>query len=148
MAKDFSSVKPMFFVLLGVIACLLLAWLGLQDEREVPKPSNTPRADAYALDKTTLEDTYKDGLKEIGLQRYREAEPLIRKAALAGHSGAQLKLATLYENGFGLPKDGGQACYWYRVAAQNENAEAQKALDRPSPKSKKDEGATWEAENC
>ena len=35
-----------------------------------------------------------------------------RKAAEQGHVGAQLSLADCYANGWGVPKDPGQAAWW------------------------------------
>jgi TPR repeat protein len=157
--KSLSNIKTLIFVLLGVIACVLLA-MALQDGTETSLQemhsktedlslSNAERSNAYAQDGRALENDYQAGTNAFRSKRYTEAEALFRKTALGGHSGAQFNLGMLYENGLGLPKDGVQACYWYRVAAQNKNADAQKALDRPSIKYKKEEGgATWETENC
>ena len=52
----------------------------------------------------------------------------LTKEASAGDIEAQLQLAELYETGFGVPTDRGQAAYWYRKAAEQGAAKAQSTL--------------------
>ena len=51
-----------------------------------------------------------------------------RKAADQGYSDAQLRLGALYESGFGVQRDYGQAKAWYQKAADQGNADAQCVL--------------------
>lgn len=48
--------------------------------------------------------------------------------ANAGDIDAQLQLAELYEQGFGVSLDHGQAAYWYRKAAEQGSDKAQSRL--------------------
>ena len=50
------------------------------------------------------------------------------KDANAGDLEVQLQLAEMYETGFGVPIDRGQAAYWYRKAAEQGSARAQSTL--------------------
>ena len=43
---------------------------------------------------------------------------------------AQYNLGVMYENGRGVRRDRVEAVRWYRLAAEQEYANAQKALDR------------------
>ncbi|MEE8233476.1 MAG: hypothetical protein V3R41_02205, partial [Gammaproteobacteria bacterium] len=54
---------------------------------------------------------------------------LISEAGTGDHD-AQLQLADLYESGFGLPVDFGQAAYWYRKAAEAGSGKAQNLLGK------------------
>ncbi len=53
-----------------------------------------------------------------------------RRAAMQGQVNAQLKLASAYETGAGVAKDGSQALIWYRKAADQGDAKAREALGR------------------
>jgi uncharacterized protein len=52
----------------------------------------------------------------------------LTKEANAGDVDVQLQLAEMYETGFGVPTDRGQAAYWYRQAAEQGSAKAQSTL--------------------
>lgn len=56
--------------------------------------------------------------------------PLVqcRKAAEQGNPEAQYNLGVMYAKGQGVPKDGGQALFWFRKAAEQDYAEAQYLL--------------------
>lgn len=54
----------------------------------------------------------------------REWRPL----AESGNRDAQFNLALLYENGFGVAKDGAQAAHWFRRAAEQDDRSAQAYL--------------------
>lgn len=58
------------------------------------------------------------------------AEHFFMEAAKQGHSDAQYKLATMYENGSGVPKDIHAAVLLYNKAAAQGNIEAINALNR------------------
>lgn len=162
----FSPMSVLFFVI-GMLACFPLARVAVQkipgqqlhlvslnteqselSNAEQSELSNAEQSLLNAADPKVLEDAYRRGMQALKMKQYAEAEKGIRQAALGGMSNAQFSLATLYENGFGLPKDGMQACYWYRVAADNKNINAQKALTRPIQYSKDEDKKTWEEENC
>ncbi|MDP6404958.1 MAG: tetratricopeptide repeat protein [Alphaproteobacteria bacterium] len=51
-----------------------------------------------------------------------------RQAAEQGHAPAQNNLATMYEQGLGLPRDDAQAVVWFRRAAEAGFAPAQHSL--------------------
>jgi TPR repeat protein len=57
-----------------------------------------------------------------------EAVKWWRKAAEQGYADAQFNLATMYDNGNGVPKDMAEAAKWYRMAADKGNAFAQGRL--------------------
>jgi len=155
--RFFSPMSVLFFVL-GMLACFPIAKTVLkknpiqQLSTALQNPvqselSNAEQSLLSATDPKVIEDAYRRGLQALKVKEYAEAEKGIRQAALGGMSMAQFSLGTLYENGFGLPKDGIQACYWYRVAADNKNIDAEKALERPA-RTKNGEHSTWQVENC
>lgn len=134
----------------GVFACLVLILIATQkepDQLSHPFSSNSEKLPLSDKDPEDIETAYQTGLQALNAKKYTEAEKSFRQAALGGMGAAQFSLGNLYENGLGLPKDGIQACYWYRVAADNKNIDAEKALER-LVKSKNGEHSTWEAENC
>ncbi len=51
-------------------------------------------------------------------RRIRAALPAIRKFAAEGRAWAQSDLGSLYEDGLVLPRDFGEAVYWYRSSAE------------------------------
>ena len=51
-------------------------------------------------------------------RRIRAALPAIRKFAEEGRAWAQSDIGSLYEDGLVLPRDFGEAVYWYRSAAE------------------------------
>jgi TPR repeat protein len=53
-----------------------------------------------------------------------------RRAAELGHSGAQMRLGTMYAKGVGVAQDIGEAVKWYAKAAEQEHRGAQLALER------------------
>ena len=59
---------------------------------------------------------------------YTQAATLTRPFADQGQAWAQLNLATMFEEGKGLPKDEKQAELWYRKAAAQGNQQAQTRL--------------------
>ncbi len=148
MDKKFPIKNIAFLALAALIVIALLGSAAFYFATEPVEESNADRSQAYALDPKTLDNIHQEGLQQYQRQRYDEAESFFRKAATGGHAGAQFQLGKLYEMGHGLPKDGGSACYWYRIAADHGHAEARKALDRPLIKGKNGQDVTWEVENC
>lgn len=58
-------------------------------------------------------------------RKYREAVELYRKAAQYDHSASEYKLASCYQQGFGVPTSFEKAVEWYRRSADHGNAGAQ-----------------------
>lgn len=113
-----------------------------------PDVPNSERFAALALDPAAIENAYQNGIEALARKDFNEAERWIRIAAQSGLSRAQFSLATLYENGQGVPKDAQQACYWYRVAAQSNHSDALNALRRPVNEGQSKKKVTWEQDNC
>jgi TPR repeat protein len=53
---------------------------------------------------------------------------LLERSATRGDVGAQDRLAGIYNDGRGVPKDYAKAAYWYEKAAHQGNADAQDML--------------------
>jgi membrane associated rhomboid family serine protease len=81
--------------------------------------------DAVAYQPKTSEYWYDLGLAYIRLGQPSAALSAYRRAADLGDPDAEYYVGTLYEAGVGgLPKDGAQALYWYRKAADQNDVEA------------------------
>ena len=97
-----------------------------------PKVPSSVDASKAAHQRTEAEENYRRGVQLAegnGVPKnYAAAAAFYRKAAEAGHTGAQYDLAYLYENGFGLAQDWQQAAFWYRKSAEQGDAEAQNNL--------------------
>lgn len=150
--EDVSPCKTWnnLFFAMGLVACIALIIIATQQEPDQPSrptSSDSKKSPLYAKDPKDIETAYIRGVQALNIKQYDEAEKWFRQAALGGMGAAQFSLGNLYENGLGLPKDGIQACYWYRVAADNKNIDAEKALERPV-QSKNREPSTWQVENC
>lgn len=66
------------------------------------------------------DDDYRDALAALegGPEEQRAAEPLLRRAAEAGHVEAQFLLGLAHHTGRGAPEDPAEAARWYRAAAE------------------------------
>jgi len=64
-------------------------------------------------------EIYLQGIRYFDEKAYKKALPLLQKLAKKGNKGAMYRLAYLYENGLGTPKNLEKATYWYKKAAQN-----------------------------
>jgi TPR repeat protein len=82
------------------------------------------RAERIDLNRTA-EDDYADGMRVHEQKDYAKAAILFRKAADAGHAGAQFELGLMHDEGEGMPQDYKQAMAWYEKAAAQGNAPAQ-----------------------
>ena len=81
--------------------------------------------DAVAYQPKTSEYWYDLGLAYMRLGQPSAALSAYRRAADLGDPDAEYYVGTLYEAGVGgLPKDGAQALYWYREAADQNDVEA------------------------
>lgn len=81
-----------------------------------------------AVETTDDEQVLLTALKAYEEKKWDECLPVLRQFASKGHSVAQVKLGRLYQQGFGVSRDPGQAVQWYRKAADQGNPEAQSAL--------------------
>jgi TPR repeat protein len=64
-----------------------------------------------------MEDVYQRAFALAKAKDFAAAEPLMRRAAEAGHPGAQTALAEFYSFGLGVPQSKEQARSWYERAA-------------------------------
>src|SRR4029077_4338264 len=81
--------------------------------------------DAVAYQPKTVQYWYDLGVAYARLGQKPAAVSAYRRAADLGDPDAQYYVGTLYEAGVGgLAKDGAQALYWYRKAADQNNVEA------------------------
>jgi len=109
-----------------LLAPVLLLW-------SVVVQGNTPVLDWQVLlaDPDPVELTELAGQYEhaIGYRRdYGRARQLYCAAARLGHRQAQLRLAWMYANGLGAPRDTDLAGAWLQVAAANGDLQARKFL--------------------
>ena len=72
----------------------------------------------------SAEQDFQNAKKFIDAEKYKEAVPLLRKAAEQGSADAQLELGVLYFNGNGVEQDTIKALEWYEQAADQGKAEA------------------------
>jgi TPR repeat protein len=70
-------------------------------------------------------DHLSDGLTAFNLGHYKSAYVHLAPLASENVPDAQLAVARMYHAGLGLPQDIQSAAYWYRLAAENDLAEAQ-----------------------
>lgn len=77
-----------------------------------------------------LEATCRKGSQLYDAGKYKEAFPLLLKAAEQGNAEAQFRLGILYETGIGVDKNYSAAAKWYRKAAEQGHAQAQNNLGR------------------
>ena len=73
----------------------------------------------------SAEDIYERGWEYYQEEKYAEAAKLCRCAAEQGNADAQYLLATIYEEGRGVPQDYAEAVKWFRLAAEQGHARAQ-----------------------
>ena len=63
------------------------------------------------------DEAFQQAIRCFETQKYDEALPLLERLAQKGNKAAMYRLAWLYENGKGTPKDMQKAAYWYKKAA-------------------------------
>ncbi|MDE2113151.1 MAG: sel1 repeat family protein [Alphaproteobacteria bacterium] len=68
---------------------------------------------------------YANGIEAFNAEKYAEAARLLRNPAESGVVDAQLKLAWMYVNARGVPRDFEQALRWYRAAADRGNPDGE-----------------------
>ena len=92
-------------------------------------------AEAYLI----LAMLYEDGYGSLK-RDYKKMLESIQRSAQMGYAPAQFLLGDMYEDGDEVVKDQTQAIYWYKKAAEQGNKEAQRALEKLSPKESKSSG--------
>lgn len=71
-----------------------------------------------------------NGYAALGQGRYGEAMSLLQQATMMGDAYAPMYIGQLYEKGMGVPRDVGQASYWYGIAINRGNGTALVAFNR------------------
>jgi TPR repeat protein len=71
-----------------------------------------------------------NGYAALGQGRYGEALALLQQATLMGDAYAPMYIGQLFEKGMGVPRDVGQASYWYGIAISRGNGTALVAFNR------------------
>jgi TPR repeat protein len=71
-----------------------------------------------------------DGYADLMHRQYPEAFSLLQQAAALGDAYAPMYLGQAFENGLGVPRNVGQASYWYGMAINRGNAAALSAFNR------------------
>lgn len=66
----------------------------------------------------TVEDNYTKGQNVYETGNYELAVYYFKKAALHGHSDAQMKLGDCYNTGTGVKRDTMKAAYWWKKASK------------------------------
>jgi len=71
-----------------------------------------------------------DGYTALRERRYRDALALLQQATMMGDPYAPMYIGQIFENGMGVPRDVGQASYWYGIAINRGNGAALMAFNR------------------
>ena len=71
-----------------------------------------------------------DGYAALQERRYRDALALLQQATMMGDPYAPMYIGQIFENGTGVPRDVGQASYWYGIAINRGNGAALAAFNR------------------
>ncbi len=94
--------------------------------RKVAKATPSRRA-VPATNAVAIRNT---GFAALGQGRYGEAMSLLQQATMMGDAYAPMYIGQLYERGVGVPRDVGQASYWYGIAINRGNGTALVAFNR------------------
>jgi TPR repeat protein len=86
------------------------------------------RAERINLADVPSRTSLDDGLTALKRGDYPTALRLLRSLADQGNAAARFNLATMYDNGRGVPMDDAEAARWYRLAAEQGYAAAQNNL--------------------
>jgi hypothetical protein len=90
--------------------------------KAAPKPRTEPSATAVSLRNS--------GYAALSQRRYGEALTMLQRATMMGDAYAPMYIGQLFEGGVGVPRDVGQASYWYGIAINRGNAAALAAFNR------------------
>lgn len=96
--------------------------------RKVTKATPPVRRDAPAA--ANVVAMRNDGYAALQERRYREALILLQHATMMGDPYAPMYIGQIFEKGFGVPRDVGQASYWYGIAIDRGNGAALAAFNR------------------
>ena len=99
---------------------------------ELPHPDDNSKK-YYVKALMALADLYYFGKDDELEEDNEKAFHLFRKAAEEGNDLAYFRLGTMYHYGYYVGKDINQAIYWYRLAAEKENEDAIKRLEKIDP---------------
>src|SRR5262249_9097028 len=104
-------------VRLAVCACLVLTHVMAATEDDVSQALETARVSATAGDRVAQFSL--GGFLYYGSPETSRAIEWILKAAAQSYAPAEFQMGQLYDFGFGLGQDDGQALAWYRRAADH-----------------------------
>jgi hypothetical protein len=71
-----------------------------------------------------------NGYAALQQRRYRDALIMLRQATMMGDAYAPMYIGQIFEGGIGVPRDVGQASYWYGIAINRGNGAALTAFNR------------------
>jgi TPR repeat protein len=71
-----------------------------------------------------------NGYAALQQRRYRDALIMLRQATMMGDAYAPMYIGQIFEGGIGVPRDVGQASYWYGIAINRGNGTALVAFNR------------------
>lgn len=94
--------------------------------RKVAKAS-PPRREAPSANALALRN---NGYAALQQRHYREALTMLQQATMMGDAYAPMYIGQLFESGMGVPRDVGQASYWYGIAIDRGNGAALVAFNR------------------
>jgi hypothetical protein len=100
---------------------------GLPRKTAKAAPAPPQRASPTAASALTLRN---NGYAALAQRRYGEALTMLQRATMMGDAYAPMYIGQLFESGVGVPRDVGQASYWYGIAINRGNAVALAAFNR------------------
>jgi TPR repeat protein len=71
-----------------------------------------------------------NGYAALQERRYHDALALLQQATMRGDPYAPMYIGQIFEKGIGVPRDVGQASYWYGIAINRGNGAALAAFNR------------------
>jgi len=95
--------------------------------RKVARGTPAPRGEGVGANALALRN---NGYAALSQRRYGEALTLLQQATMMGDAYAPMYIGQIFENGIGVPRDVGQASYWYGIAINRGNAAALAAFNR------------------
>jgi TPR repeat protein len=96
--------------------------------RKITQPLPGARRDTpAAANATAMRNSGYAALRE---RRYGDALSLLQQATIMGDPDAPMYIGQIFEHGIGVPRDVGQASYWYGIAIDRGNSAALTAFNR------------------
>jgi hypothetical protein len=71
-----------------------------------------------------------NGYAALQQRHYGEALTMLQQATMMGDAYAPMYIGQIFEGGIGVPRDVGQASYWYGIAIDRGNGAALAAFNR------------------